>query len=128
VENVNDGGDIYCFPVAKDTIVFTDFNVKGGFTKDAAGNVTALQTEWQDKPMPKMKEDEFTPGEYLKAKKYNEAKAGYRKMNMNEYQLTYLVYNLLHQKPVNTDAAKAILELATEQHPNAAILYCRWGD
>ena len=74
VENINEGTDIYCFPVTKDTIVFTDYNIKGGFKKNGNGDVISLQNIYQEKPMPKMKEDEFSPNEYLKLKKYAEAK------------------------------------------------------
>lgn len=128
IENINEGADISCFPVTKDTIVFSDFNIKGGFKTDEAGQVISLQSVWQDKPMPKMKVDEFSPGELLKARKYVAAKEGYRQMNMNEYQITYLVYELLNKKPAQSDAAKALLELAVEQHPNSSIVYSRQGD
>ncbi|WP_462252211.1 serine hydrolase [Ferruginibacter sp.] len=128
VENINEGNDIYCFPVTKDTIVFTDYNIKGGFKRNENGEVISLQNVYQDKPMPKMKDDEFSPGEYLKMKKYIEAKNAFREMKMNEYQITYLAYDLLNKKTFNPDAAKTILELAQEQHPNASIVYSRWGD
>lgn len=29
---------------------------------------------------------------------------------------------------MNSIAAKTILELATEQHPNSSMVYSRWGD
>ena len=128
VENINEGNDIYCFPIAKDTIVFTDYNIKGYFKRNDQGEVISLQNIYQDKPMPKMKADEFSPGEYLKMKKYEEAKAGYREMKMNEYQITYRAYDLMNKKPFNIDAVKTILELAIEQHPNSSIVYSRWGD
>lgn len=128
VENINDGNEIYCFPVAKDTIVFTDYNVKGTFGRDEKGNIISLKSDWQDKPMPKMNDNEFTPTELLKAKKYKEAKEGYRQMNLNEYQITYLAYNLLNKKSVDSEAVKTVLELAAEQHPNSAVVYSRWGD
>ncbi len=128
VEKINDGTDIYCFPVSKDTIVFTDYNIKGGFRRNAEGEVVSLQNIYQEKPMPKMNASEFSPGEYLKMKRYNEAKNAYREMKMNEYQITYLAYDLLNRKPLDMDAAKTILELAAEQHPNASIVYSRWGD
>lgn len=69
VETINEGKNIYCFPVSKDSIVFTDFNVKGFFTRDAKGNIIGLQNEFQKLPMPKMKADEFSPGEHLRAKR-----------------------------------------------------------
>ncbi len=128
VEKINEGGDIYCFPVAKDTIVFTDFNIKGQFGRDAAGDVVSLRSVYQDKPMPKMKDNEFSPSEHLKARRYAEAKAGFRQMNLNEYQVTYLAYELSNKKPNDLNAVKAILELALEQHPKSAIVHSRWGD
>jgi tetratricopeptide (TPR) repeat protein len=128
VERINDGGDIYCFPVSKDSLVFTDFNVKGGVRRNEKGAVMSLQTVWQKEPMPRMREDEFSPSEYLKQKKYNEAKLAFRQMNLNEYQITYLVYELLNKKQGDMEAIKTILALAEEQHPSSAIVSSRWGD
>ena len=128
VENINEGSDIYCFPVAKDTLIFTDYNVKGFFKRNEKGEVIALQNIYQDKPMPKMKNDEFSPSEYLRMKKYDEAKKAFGDMKMNEYQITYLAYDLINKKPVNMNAVKTILDLAVEQHPNSSIVYSRWGD
>lgn len=128
VETINGGNDIYCFPVAKDTIVFTDYNVKGTFGRDEKGNVVSLKSEYQNEPMPRMRADEFSPSEYLKAKKYKEAKEGFRQMKLNEYQITYLAYELSNRKPNDPQAVKTILELALEQHPNSSIVYARWGD
>lgn len=128
VENINEGNDIYCFPIAKDSIVFTDYNIKGSFQRNEQGVVVSLQNVWQEKPMPKMKADEFSPSEYLNMGKYEEAKAAFRTMNMNEYQITYLAYNLMNKKPLNLDAVKTILDLAMVQHPNSSIVHSRWGD
>ncbi len=128
VEQINEGTDIYCFPVTKDTIVFTDYNIKAGFNRNEKGEVISLQNIYQDKPMLKMKDNEFSPSEYLKMKKYDEAKKGFREMKMNEYQVTYLAYDLMNKKPLNKDAVTTILELALEQHPNSSIVYSRWGD
>ena len=128
VENINEGTDIYCFPVTKDTIVFTDYNIKGGFKKNGNGDVISLQNIYQNTPMPKMKEEEFSPNEYLKLKKYAEAKNAFKGMNMNEYQITYLAYDLLNKKPADMEAVKTILNLALEQHPNSSIVYSRRGD
>lgn len=128
VENINQGNDIYCFPTAADTIVFTDYNIKGEFGRDEKGNVVSLKSEWQDKPMPRMKPNEFTPSELLRAKRYAAAKTGFREMKMNEYQITYLAYELLNQKPTDAEAVKTVLELALEQHPKSSIVYSRWGD
>ena len=127
VEKINGGNDIYCFPIARDTFVFTDYNVKGTFGRDENGNVVSLKTDWQDKPMPRMKPDEYTPTEYLNAKKYKEAKEGFRQMKLNEYQIAYLAYELLNKKSKDAQAVRTVLELAAEQHPNSAIVYARWG-
>ncbi len=128
VENINDGNNIYCFPIAKDSIVFTDYNVKAFFKTDEKGEVISLQNIWQEKPMMKMKTDEFSPSEYLKMKKYEEAKNAFRQMKMNEYRITYLAYDLMNKKPMDATAVKTILELAVEQNPKSSIVYSRWGD
>lgn len=128
VENINEGPDIYCFPAAKDSIVFTDFNVKGWFGRDAAGKVVSLQSAYQDKPMLRMRADEFAPSELLRQKKYAAAKEAFAQLNLNEYQVTYKAYELLNKKPFDPEAAKAMLELAIAQHPRSAIVRGRWGD
>ncbi|KAA3440055.1 serine hydrolase domain-containing protein [Rufibacter hautae] len=128
VENVNEGADIYTFPVTKDTLIFTDFNIKGFVRRDVTGHVASLQTAWQDKPMPRMKADEFTPSEHLKAQRFAEAKEGFRQLKMNESQLTYLAYELLNKPTPALAAAKAILEVALEQHPTSAMVQARFGD
>jgi len=78
--------------------------------------------------MIKMKADEFSPGEYLKLKKYEEAKNAFRQMKMNEYRITYLAYDLMNKKPMDATAVKTVLELAVEQNPKSSIVYSRWGD
>ena len=128
VEKINEGNDIYCFPISKDTIVFTDYNIKGFFVKDYEGKVIGLQNIYQEKPMLKMKANEFSPSEYLKMKQYDEAKKAFRAMKMNEYQITYLAYDLMNKKPLDIGAVKLILDVALEQHPNSSIVYSRWGD
>jgi CubicO group peptidase (beta-lactamase class C family) len=128
VENINGGNDIYCFPVAKDTIVFTDYNIKAGFKRNEKGEVVSLQNVYQEKPMPKMRNDEFSPSEYLKLKKYDEAKKAFASMKMNEYQITYVAYDLINKKPLDTQAVKTILDVAIEQNPNSSIVNSRWGD
>jgi len=60
--------------------------------------------------------------------KYDDAKKAFRAMKMNEYQITYLAYDLMNKKPLNMDAVKTILEVAIEQHPNSSIVHSRWGD
>jgi predicted negative regulator of RcsB-dependent stress response len=49
-------------------------------------------------------------------------------MKMNEYQITYLAYDLLSKRTLDSLAVRTVLELASEQHPNAAIVFSRWGD
>ena len=128
VEKINEGDDIYCFPIKKDSIIFTDFNIKGGFGRNEKGEVISLQNIYQPKPVPKMRDDEFSPNELLKMGRYSEAKEGFKQMNMNEYQLTYLAYDMFNKKPKNLPAAKAILELGLTQFPKSSIVHNRWGD
>ncbi|RYZ33810.1 MAG: serine hydrolase [Sphingobacteriales bacterium] len=130
VERINDSRNIYCFPLARDTIVFTDYNVKGYFTRNNDGQVISLRNEFQTETqaMPKMKESEFTPSEHLKEKRYGEAKEGFKKLNLNEYQITYLAYDWLNKKAMDAQAVKTILEVAVEQHPESSIVYSRLGD
>lgn len=128
VENINEGNNIYCFAVNKDTIVFTDYNIKAGFTKNSLGEVIGLQNIYQKQPMPKMKNNEFTANEYLKMKIYDKAKIAFEDLKMNEYQITYLAYDLMNKKPMDSNAVKCVLEVATQQHPKSSIVYSRWGD
>ena len=128
VENINEGNDIYCFPVSKDTLVFTDYNIKAGFKFNNKGEAISLQNIYQKNPMPKMMDDEFSPNEYLKMKNYTEAKKAFSELKMNEYQITYLAYDLLNKNPLDLVAVQNILNVAIEQHPNSSIVYSRWGD
>ncbi|WP_298137554.1 serine hydrolase [Flavobacterium sp.] len=128
VENINNGNEIYCFPISKDSIVFTDYNIKGFFKRNENGEIIGLQNIYQEKPMPKMKYNEFSPSEYLNMQQYDEAKKAFAAMKMNEGQITYLAYDLMNKKPLNPFAVKTILDLATEQHPNSSMVYSRWGD
>lgn len=128
IENINDGNDIYCFPIAQDTIVFTDYNVKGFFKKNSNHEIVSLQNIYQEKPMRKMNDDEFSPNELLKLQRYEEAKKAFEAMKMNEYQLTYLAYELLNKKKFIPEEVQTVLTVAMEQHPNASIVYSRWAD
>ncbi len=128
VENINEGNNIYCFPISKDTIVFTDYNIKAGFKFNQNEEVVSLQNVYQEKPMLKMRDDEFSPSEYLKMKNYVEAKKAYSAMKMNEYQITYLAYDLMNKKALDLEAVKTILDIALDQHPNSSIVYSRLGD
>lgn len=128
VEKINDGNEIYCFPIAKDTIVFTDYNIKGFFKRNQKNEVIALQNIYQEKPMLKMKDDEFSPNELLKLKRYADAAKAFEDMKMNEYQITYLAYDLMNKKPLNSEEVITVLNVATKQHPNSSIVFSRWGD
>jgi CubicO group peptidase (beta-lactamase class C family) len=128
VEKINDGNDIYCFPIARDTIVFTDYNIKGFFKRDDNNEIIALQNVYQEKPMIKMKRDEFSPNELLKLKRFDDAAKAFEDMKMNEYQITYLAYDLMNKKPLNSDEVITVLNVAKKQHPSSSIVYSRWGD
>lgn len=129
IQVINSGSPIPCFPIAKDSIVLTDFNVKAHFRFDAQGKSISFQSAYQTNPIPRMAEDEFTPTEMINAQRLSEAKALFRKQQLNVYQITYKIYELLNRKPVgNFAAAKMLLELAEEQHPQSAIVFARWGD
>ncbi|MDX2071002.1 MAG: hypothetical protein SFV55_21410 [Haliscomenobacter sp.] len=52
-----------------------------------------------------------------------------RTQYLKVYQITYKIYGLLNRKPVGSfPAAKMLLELAEEQHPQSAIVFAHWGD
>lgn len=128
VENINEGNAIYCFPIAKDTIVFTDYNIKGFFKRNEHNEIIGLQNTYQNQPMLKMKSDEFSPNELLKLKRYDEAASAFEAMRMNEYQITYLAYDLMNKKPFNAEEVTTVLNVALKQHAKSSIVYSRWGD
>jgi CubicO group peptidase (beta-lactamase class C family) len=128
IERINNGSVIYCFPVAKDTVVLTDFNVKAVFKRDSNNQIVGLQTAYQDKPMPKMLAGEYTPGELLGMKKYSAAAEAYGKLQLNEYQLTYMIYDLLHKPGADEAAIFTLLQLAQNSFPSSSIVFSRWGD
>jgi CubicO group peptidase (beta-lactamase class C family) len=128
VERFNNGNPIYCFPISKDSIVFSDYNIKGVFGRDEKGKINSLKNIYQKEGMPKMKDNEFAPNELLTQKKYAEAKVYYAKLKMDEYKIAYLAYDLLNRKNADLLAVKTILELAEEQNPKSSIVFCRWGD
>lgn len=128
VETINNGPKIYCFPTAKDELVLTDFDVKAVFKRGENGQITGLQTAYQDVPMPKMKAEEFTPRELLHLKRYSEAVDGYEALHLNEYQLTYMIYDLLNTRGADIQATLALLQLAKKSFPSSSIVYARWGD
>ncbi|MBD0258223.1 MAG: class A beta-lactamase-related serine hydrolase [Cytophagales bacterium] len=128
VETINDGNPIYCFPVGKDTVAFTDYTLKGYFARGAGGKVDSLRIEWHPAALPRLAEGEYLPGELLRMGRYEEAINGYRSLKLNESQLTYMAYEFLHARPARLPAARALLTLAQEQHPNSAMVFARWGD
>ena len=129
IQVINSGTPIPCFPIAVDSIVLTDFNVKAHFRFDAQGRAISFQSAYQPNAIPRMAEDEFTPTELINAQRLLEAQALFRAQQLNVYQITYKIYELLNRKPVgNFLAAKMLLELAEEQHPQSAIVFARWGD
>ncbi|WP_373549699.1 serine hydrolase [Haliscomenobacter sp.] len=129
IQVINSGSPIPCFPIANDSIVLTDFNVKAHFRFDSQGRSSSFQSAYQTNPILRMAADEFTPTELINAQRLPEAKALIRTQQLNVYQITYKIYELLNRKPVgNFAAAKMLLELAEEQHPQSAIVFARWGD
>lgn len=127
-ENLGEGKAIYCFPIGNDSIVFTDFNVKGVFGKNTEGSVISLKSEYQTTPMMKMTTDEFAPHELLKRGQYAAAKAAYRALKPYESQITYIVYAYMAQPNFDKNAAKTLLELAAELYPTSNMVDLRWGD
>jgi CubicO group peptidase (beta-lactamase class C family) len=130
VEKINNGNDIYCFFTKKDSIVFTDFAIKGFFDRDSTGAIGGLRTEYDTKEnhWRKMAADEFTATEYLQLKNYAKAKEAFKELHLNEYAISYIAYEWLNKKPFNSLACKTLLELAKEQHPNSSVVFARWGD
>ena len=130
VETINAGNGILTYPVGRDTVAFTDFPFRGTFEQNAAGQITGLRMLGLGAvaPMARLRPEERLPGEWLRAGRVPEAVAGYRAMKLNEYQLTYLAYELLNSRPANLPAAEGLLTLAQEQFPQSAIVYARWGD
>jgi hypothetical protein len=127
-ETINGGKPILVAMTAKDSLVFTDYNVRGFFTRNKNGAVEGLQNIWQEKPMKRMAPDEYTPSELIVAKRYAEAKEGLRTMQMNENAITYFAYNLYNKPTPDLKAVEMVLELAREQHPKSSMVYARWGD
>jgi CubicO group peptidase (beta-lactamase class C family) len=123
-ETINQGKVIYCYPVQKDTIIFSDYNIKGWFVRDSTGQVIGLQNEYQTTYMPRMKADEFTATELFRQGKIEAAKAQIRGFGFDEYALTYRAY----ESYLNLDIAKAYLEVTEELFPKSSILTVRWGD
>ena len=130
LETINAGSPILAYPVGRDTVAFTDFPFRGAFERDAAGQITGLRMLGLGDvaPMPRLRPDDRLPGEWLRAGRVPEAVAGYRALKLNEYQLTYMAYELLNARPANLPAAEGLLTLAREQFPASGIVQARWGD
>jgi CubicO group peptidase (beta-lactamase class C family) len=120
----NNDQDIFTFPIAKDTVLFTDYNIRGWFSRNDRGEVIGIQNEYQKEPMQRLNPTEFTMFELLRDKKYEVFKDNLRTSTKNEYELTYMAYEASR----DLDAAKAILEVAEEKFPKSAIVFARWGD
>ena len=128
VETINDGAEILTYPVGVDTVAFTDYALRGVFLRDAAGRVAGLRIPETNQLLPRLAPDNLLPGELLRRGRIAEAVAGYRLLRLNEYQLTYMAYELLNGRPANLPAAEGLLTLAREQFPESAIVFARWGD
>jgi CubicO group peptidase (beta-lactamase class C family) len=127
-EGLDEGKAIYCFPIANDTVVFTDFNIKGVFSKNTEGSVVGLKSAYQTEPMKKMADGEFLPHELLIKGDFKAAKDAYRSMNFNESRITYTVYAYMNQKNARMEIVKCLLELAEELYPKSSMVFSRWGD
>ncbi|MBO0935162.1 serine hydrolase [Fibrella sp. HMF5335] len=128
IERVNNGDDIICVPVGRDTIAFTDYTARAYFSRNKAGRVDSLRVEWQQTPMPRLPDGQYLPNELIRMGRIDDAVAGYRTMNMNVSQLTYLAYELAMSRPRNLPAAEGLLRLAQEQFPNESIVYASLGE
>ncbi len=128
VETINDGNPILCVPVGRDTVAFTDYTLRGLFERGPSGRVDSFRVEGSARAMPRLAEGEYVPNELLRLGRIAEAVEGYRRLNLNEYQLTYMAYEFLNRRPANLNAAEGILGLARQQFPESAIVYARWGD
>ena len=128
LETINGGPGILVYPVGPDTVAFTDYAVRGVFTRTAAGQVSGLQMLEFNQLLPRLAPDSLLPGEWLRRGRIAEAVRGYRRLHLNESQLTYMAYELLNAHPANLPAAEGLLTLAQEQFPQASVVYARWGD
>ena len=128
LETINAGRPILAFPLRGDTVAFTDFPMRGTFVHDAAGQVSGFMMLGAEQAWPRLRPDQLLPNELLRQGRVAEAVAGYRPLKLNEYQLTYMAYDLLYQRPARPAAAAGLLALALEQFPQSAIVHARWGD
>ncbi|GAB3899121.1 hypothetical protein GCM10028825_48970 [Spirosoma agri] len=133
LETINNGNDIICVPVGRDTIALTDYTAKAYFSRATLGRATrgkadSLRLEWNKKPWPRLAEGIYLPNELVRLGRFKEAMEGYRAMNLNVYQLTYLAYDFTSNRPANLPAAEEVLALAKELYPKESIIYARYGD
>lgn len=128
IETINNGNDIICVPVGPDTIAFTDYTARAYFSRGKTGRVDSVRVEWQKTPMPRLPAGVYLPNELIRIGHIREAIEGYRAMNLNVYQLTYMAYDFTSNRPVNLPAAEGVLELAKQRYPKESIVYARYGD
>ena len=128
LETINQGRPIYCFPVAKDTVAFSDYPFKGVFRRNRESQITGLEILELGKLLPRLPDTSYLPNELLHQGRLKEAVAGYRKLQWNEYQLTYMAYELMHERPAKLTEAESILQLAKQQFPQSGIVEARFGD
>ncbi len=128
IEKINNGNEIICVPTGRDTIALTDYTAKAYFSRGKTGRVDSVRVEWQKTPMPRLPERVYLPNELIRMGRIAEAIAGYRAMNLNVYQLTYMAYDFASNRPANLPAAEGVLELAKERYPKEGIVYARYGD
>ncbi|RSK47510.1 serine hydrolase domain-containing protein [Hymenobacter rigui] len=131
VERINGGPGILCYPGGGDTLAFTDFPLRAVFERAPDGRVAGLRMLAGGPALPRLPNDALLPNELLRLERVAEAVAGYRNLQLGEYPLTYLIYELLNpRRPGGPDVAGArgLLELARQQYPQSGIVAARWGD
>lgn len=128
IEKINDGPDILCVPVAPDTIALTDYTARAYFSRGPGARVDSLRLEWDQRPWPRLPEGRYLPNELLRMGRIAEAVEGYRRLNLNESQLTYMAYEFINRRPANLPAAEGILGLAKEKFPRSGMVYARYGE
>jgi CubicO group peptidase (beta-lactamase class C family) len=127
-QRVNNGPEIICVPVGVDTVAFSDYPMMGYFRRGPSGRIDSVRNEWQKTAAPRLPDDRYLPNELIRMGRIAEAVEGYRAMNLNVSQLTYLAYDFAQNRPANLPAAEGVLELARAQYPREAIVYARLGD
>ncbi|PMD90333.1 hypothetical protein BWI97_22840 [Siphonobacter sp. BAB-5405] len=128
VEQINNGKPILCVPISPDTIALTDYTTHAYFSRGPSGKIDSLRLAWEKTPWPRLAEDQYLPSELIRMGRIKEAMEGYAAMHLNVFQLTYMAYDFLQQRPANLPAAEGILMIAKEQFPREAIVHARLGD